>query len=331
VPTPSLRSWGARLNAESFAAFSAGPKRAFVTGMKSAALFLVAVLGAAAVAHCGGAVNGGGGADSGASTGRAASRTTVGGASGASGAGESNDGGTCVNVDLSSYDKSCRQDTDCVAVVSGPICSNSYCSCPGGDVAINVSGQPRFEATVSPVLSSIPVGGRCSCGNARIPQCIAGVCTVCTGGPSDPLGCDSYGTPQDCTAAGGQCVLGGGGALCAKQGPANTCNCNPGCNPGGAICCVEWFDAGEAGSNRSASSGSGSGSVEGGEPTCVPHNGIYTCLGGSWPACISTSFGAFLSCPLGATSCMGCYEGAGYVTPCGDGGVLGVGTESTCQ
>jgi len=55
-----------------------------------------------------------------------------------------------------------------------------------------------------------------------------------------------YGTPQDCAAAGGQCVIGGGGGLCAREGPANTCNCNPGCNPGGAICCLALVNAADA-------------------------------------------------------------------------------------
>ncbi len=52
------------------------------------------------------------------------------------------------------------------------------------------------------------------------------------------LGCTSspsYGTPQDCAAAGGQCILGSGGNLCAKQGPENTCNCNPMCSTGGLL------------------------------------------------------------------------------------------------
>jgi len=56
----------------------------------------------------------------------------------------------------------------------------------------------------------------------------------------------SYGTPADCAAAGGQCAI-GGGIGCVKQGPENTCNCNPGCNPGGAICCVQFVDAGDGG------------------------------------------------------------------------------------
>jgi hypothetical protein len=62
------------------------------------------------------------------------------------------------------------------------------------------------------------------------------------------LGCTSstlsYGTPQDCANAGGRCVI--GGFNCAKTGPENTCNCNPACNPGGAVCCVAFIDAGDA-------------------------------------------------------------------------------------
>ena len=55
----------------------------------------------------------------------------------------------------------------------------------------------------------------------------------------------SYGTPQDCTAAGGQCT-GTGASACVKEGPDNTCNCNPGCNPGGSFCCLVFPDAGDA-------------------------------------------------------------------------------------
>jgi hypothetical protein len=61
------------------------------------------------------------------------------------------------------------------------------------------------------------------------------------------LGCtastSSYGTPADCTAAGGMCALPNGVTACAKQGPENTCNCNPECNPGGSFCCLVFVDA----------------------------------------------------------------------------------------
>jgi hypothetical protein len=39
-------------------------------------------------------------------------------------------------------------------------------------------------------------------------------------------------------------LAGGGGLLCTTEGPANTCNCNPGCDPGGAICCIAFVDGG---------------------------------------------------------------------------------------
>jgi hypothetical protein len=39
--------------------------------------------------------------------------------------------------------------------------------------------------------------------------------------------------PEACTAAGGQCVL--GGAICPNPGPQD---CNPDRNPGGAFCCL---------------------------------------------------------------------------------------------
>jgi hypothetical protein len=55
----------------------------------------------------------------------------------------------------------------------------------------------------------------------------------------------SYGTPQDCIEAGGQCIL-GPGISCAKRGPENTCNCNPLCSTGGQFCCVAFIDGGDA-------------------------------------------------------------------------------------
>jgi hypothetical protein len=59
--------------------------------------------------------------------------------------------------------------------------------------------------------------------------------------PSSP----SYGTPEDCTAAGGQCVLTAPGNMCGKTGPENSCNCNPTCATGGAFCCIEFIEAGD--------------------------------------------------------------------------------------
>jgi hypothetical protein len=68
----------------------------------------------------------------------------------------------------------------------------------------------------------------------------------CTSSTSRALTGLEYGTPQDCASAGGQCLT-GPSQFCAKEGPQNTCNCNPGCNPSGAYCCVELVEASAAG------------------------------------------------------------------------------------
>jgi hypothetical protein len=81
---------------------------------------------------------------------------------------------------------------------------------------------------------------------------------------------------------------------------------------------------------------------DGGAPTCVPNNGVYTCLGGSWPACPALITGP---CKVEPT-CMGCGPpgptgvGAGFTCEC-EGGVTYdgspglswgcVGTEYTCR
>jgi len=44
----------------------------------------------------------------------------------------------------------------------------------------------------------------------------------------------SYGTPQDCIEAGGQCILGPG------------ISCDPLCSTGGQFCCVAFIDGGDA-------------------------------------------------------------------------------------
>jgi hypothetical protein len=57
------------------------------------------------------------------------------------------------------------------------------------------------------------------------------------------LGCNSNGTPEDCTAAGGRCVV--GTAPCAKQGPDDTCA--NGSTPAGGFCCITFIgDAGDS-------------------------------------------------------------------------------------
>jgi hypothetical protein len=76
--------------------------------------------------------------------------------------------------------------------------------------------------------------------SARYLAVAAFIVAGCASSSSSP----SYGTPKDCANAGGRCVT-PGPAMCASEGPPNTCNCNPGCNPGGFICCVAFVDASE--------------------------------------------------------------------------------------
>ena len=92
------------------------------------------------------------------------------------------------------------------------------------------------------------------------------------------------------------------------------------------------------------------GAADGGNggPTCVPKDGVYTCLGGTWPACSSgTNAIPFPPCDLRAPSCMGCDKlspsdvaGVGYTCTCEDAGLVPqqdaalwgcIGTGFTCQ
>ena len=106
---------------------------------------------------------------------------------------------------------------------------------------------------------------------------IAWVCS-CSGqvagrdaGTGNDAGDASYGTPQDCSAAGGKCLVGGAINLCAKQGPDNTCNCNPVCDPGGSLCCLVL--------GSSSGSGSDSGSTVGCDQAGVHYDEgqVYCC------------------------------------------------------
>jgi hypothetical protein len=76
----------------------------------------------------------------------------------------------CVNVDLSTYDRSCNKDSDCVEITSGMMCPGG-CSCGGS--AINVDGLCRYDQTVAPLASS---GGVCNCPADFGACCRAGRC-----------------------------------------------------------------------------------------------------------------------------------------------------------
>ena len=114
---------------------------------------------------------------------------TIPDASTAAGDGAGTDGGQCIYIDLSTFDRSCKADSDCIAVTPGLIC-NHLC---GGD-AINIDGQARYWSALAPILDRPGWGSSCpSLGKPRcLPGSSGGTCTWCPSRPSAdpiPLGC----------------------------------------------------------------------------------------------------------------------------------------------
>src|ERR1019366_7166364 len=139
---------------------------------------------------------------------------------------EGGSGAACVNVELSSYDRSCNVDADCVEITSGTIC-NGNCEC-GGSV-INVDGQARYQSQVAGIMS-----GDCPCFDSGNPTCVDHTCTICAPGsggscgvtavdagppPSDAATCvniDLSTYDQSCTQS-SDCVSVTAGTLCSGE------------------------------------------------------------------------------------------------------------------
>jgi len=91
----------------------------------------------------------------------------------------------CVNVDLSTYDRSCSKGSDCMVIQSGMRCPGD-CDCCGGNAAINVDGQARYEQTTAPLSSQwilargLPASVcNCpSCAGSPGPFCVHGLCSL---------------------------------------------------------------------------------------------------------------------------------------------------------
>lgn len=95
------------------------------------------------------------------------------------------DTGVCVNVDLSTYDVSCKVDSDCIQITSGEICSGS-CACGGS--TINADGQSRYDQQLSQVQLA-----PCACPAFGVARCITGTCTLCKYGPNGTANCPDGG------------------------------------------------------------------------------------------------------------------------------------------
>jgi hypothetical protein len=141
--------------------------------------------------------------------------TQLGSGAGSDGGGIKGDGGTftepdgavCVDIDLSSYDRSCTTSSDCIAISAGTLCSTG-CLCGGS--TINKSGDDRYQATLAQLSSGGPV---CDCPFFGQSECHHGSCTLCSGPTANPECSDGGTTVSDgsvgdevVTADAGRCV-----------------------------------------------------------------------------------------------------------------------------
>jgi hypothetical protein len=89
------------------------------------------------------------------------------------------DGSTCVDIELSTYDQSCNQASDCVLLPTGEVCSGQ-CACGGSPV--NISEQSRYGQQTSGIKF-----GACNCPIEPVPECsTGGVCVIPVVVPGHP-------------------------------------------------------------------------------------------------------------------------------------------------
>jgi hypothetical protein len=82
-----------------------------------------------------------------------------------------------VQIHATAYNQTCHADADCVAVVSGDVCSS--CSCPSG--AINRADFGRYQTDLTRVENACPPSRthiECDCVLTAV-QCESSVCAVC--------------------------------------------------------------------------------------------------------------------------------------------------------
>jgi hypothetical protein len=102
------------------------------------------------------------------------------------------DGAVCVDIDVSTYDRSCHADADCINVSAGMICSGYNCLC--GGAAISADAEPRYKAAFASVQPG--PGPYCECPYFGRPRCIQAECVYCPSsvGPMPaPPGCPDGG------------------------------------------------------------------------------------------------------------------------------------------
>jgi hypothetical protein len=91
-------------------------------------------------------------------------------------------GTNCVEVDPSTYDRSCMTDQDCISITAGELCQET-CFC--GGTAISRSGQARYEAAIASIVAE-----PCGCSYDGPVLCLQNQCTQCIPNLNPPLlGC----------------------------------------------------------------------------------------------------------------------------------------------
>jgi hypothetical protein len=163
------------------------------------------VLALGLLGACGGKALGPGGSGGSAGSGGTGGSGGPGGSGGSGGAYNEPDGSACVIIDLSSYDQSCNQASDCIAVVGGGQICDGYCNCDEG--AINASAQATYDSALSQVTPSTTV---CACPESGSIACQDHVCTLCitdADGQCIDVTAPDAGGPMDAgNPDGGQCV-----------------------------------------------------------------------------------------------------------------------------
>jgi hypothetical protein len=91
------------------------------------------------------------------------------------------DGNVCVAIDVSTYDTACTEDSDCIEVNQGAICTGS-CLC--GGASINKVDQGRYSSVVNEISTEL-----CPCASWGPPVCNGGKCASCQPGPNRPAKC----------------------------------------------------------------------------------------------------------------------------------------------
>ncbi len=201
------------------------------------------------------------------------------------GASTMQDAQACVVVDLSTYDQSCDQDSDCVSVESGPVCDGyfAFCDTQGcGGATIRASEQPRYQRAISAV-SPAPLPYDCPlCQN---PVCLDHTCTLFQDGgtvaENDADDSDDEGDASD----GGACVnvdLTGYDVSCTTNSDCISVTSGDIC-PGSCACGGSTISqSGEA--QYEAQYGAAISRIPLGTCGC-PLSGIPECVGGTCVVC----------------------------------------------